>query len=153
MQTWKLLEKFSNNPNIQLVLKPHPMENSKEYQRTLEKFSPSDAKIIRGNLLELLFISSLTISIMSSTIFDSFAMKRPVIQVKFGNYFSSPWDDYHSKVVFSSEINDLSYSIQKVLSNTSLYNDLINNGNMFINEHYNIPEKKPDLDLKRIIEE
>jgi len=78
-KTLDFIENFSNDPNFQLVLKPHPREKSEEYQKILEIFLPKNAKIIQGNLLELLYISSLTVAINSSTIFDSFAMKKPVI--------------------------------------------------------------------------
>lgn len=154
VQTWKvLLENFSNDPNFQLVLKPHPREKSEEYKKILEIFSPTDAKIIQGNLLELLYISSLTVVINSSTIFDSFAMKKPVIQVKFGNYISMSWDDFIPKVVYQTELKNLPDSIRKILTSKELQNELKANGIQFIKEYYNIPEITPDSHLKKIIED
>jgi hypothetical protein len=152
-QTWKvLLENFADNPNIQLVLKPHPSEDPKEYQKVLDNYPSSNAKIIQGNLVELLFISSLVISISSTTILDSLAMKTPVIQVKFENLISFPWEDYTSNGIHYSNTNDLTKDITKILEQEDYYKNLIDSGSKFIKDYYNIPEEKPDLVVKKLIE-
>ena len=71
------------------------------YEEILASFSPSNAKIIQGNLYELIYLSSLIVSVFSSTMLDALCFDKPVIRVKFENEFISTLDS--SKVIFLSK--------------------------------------------------
>lgn len=150
-QAWRyLLENFSNKEDFYLILKPHPRENPVTYEKILNEFNPSNAQIIREDLLELIHISSTVISIMSTTIFDSVCMKKPVIQLKFDNSYSTPLDDYPD-VVLNCELSNLLENIQRLLSDEEIQLKLYTNSRKFIKESYNIPEKNPELILKELL--
>jgi len=150
-QAWRyILEHFSNNEEFFLILKPHPNENPKTYEKILKKFNASNAKIIQENLLELIHMSSVVISIMSTTIFDSICMGKPVVVLKFGEAYSNPLDDYPN-VVLNTSLSKLSENITKILSDDNLKNELLTNSRKFIKESYNIPEESPESLLKQII--
>jgi len=152
VQIWQyLLENFGNNENYYLILKPHPTENSLTYEKILEKFNCTNAKIIQGNIFELIFISSLIVSIFSTIMFDSMCLKKPVIKVKFEDSYSSLLDEF-TNVVFSSDLASLSRNIQKVLTNSEIRNNLLRVSAEFTKNSYNIPEENPRDILKDVFE-
>jgi len=150
-QTWKYLVKnFANKENYQIILKPHPAENTQLYENILKKNNCSNIKIIQGNLLELIYMSSMIVSIFSSTMLDALCFKKPVIKVNFGNAYSTPLDGYG--VVINSELDDLQKNIQMIVTDDKIRNKLKKNCFQFIKDSYNIPEQKPESILKKVLE-
>jgi len=150
-QTWQyLLENFRNDHDFFIILKPHPLENPVTYEKILKTYNTSNARIIQGNLLELIYVASVVVSIFSTTMFDSLCLRKPVIQLKFGDTYSTPLDDYQ-KAVFASDLKHLAENIRKILNSAELRNNLIKNGLRCTKDSYNIPEKNPDSLLSEII--
>lgn len=154
-QVWEnLLKHFSNKKNFVVILKPHPGESIEEYQKILERYSPSNFKIISGNLTELLFLSTIVVSHQSTVIIDANCMDRPVIEIK--------WDDQNDdslsfdklKVSIPTKVEYLSKIILDLINNEGLQNILRENRKPFLKTHCNIPYNTSDLAtiLKKIIE-
>jgi len=150
-QTWRnLLENFASDNNYQIILKPHPAENPITYEKILKEYDCSNAKIIQGNLLELIFVSSILVSIFSSTMIDALCLKKPVVKVIFGDAYSTPLDD--SDVAVNSELSDLSKNIRLILNDEAIKNNLKKNSVQFIKYACNIPEEKPETILEKVLE-
>lgn len=150
-QIWRhLLENFANKNNFYLVLKPHPSENISAYEKILNELQVSNAKIIQGELFEMIYTASVVISIASTTILDAICLRKPVIRVKFKNVTSPiPYDEYG--VVLSSELDVLSKNIESLVNKKDIQDDLLKNGFQFIKEQYNIPEEDPQSILEYIL--
>ncbi len=150
-QVWrKLLTNFGNNHDYYLVLKPHPSENISAYEKIRNELKISNAEVIQGELFEMIYASSVMISIGSTTILDAICLHKPVIQVKFKNITSPiPYEKYG--VVLPSELDDLSKNIEILLEKKDIQDDLLKKGFKFIKEQYNIPEHEPQLLLKSIL--
>jgi len=150
-QIWRhLLENFANKNNFYLVLKPHPSENISAYEKILNELQVSNAKIIQGELFEMIYTASVVISIASTTILDAICLRKPVIRVKFKNVTSPiPYDEYG--VVLSSELDVLSKNIESLVNKKDIQDDLLKNGFQFIKEQYNIPEEDPQSILESIL--
>ena len=63
----KLLENFANNVQFLIIVKPHPNEDTLEYEKIIKQFSANNFKIIQGDLFELIHISSLVLSVELSS--------------------------------------------------------------------------------------
>ena len=146
----ELLKNFGDDENYQFILKPHPAEDPTKFQNILKENSFNNFQVIQGNLMELIFASSLVVSTFSSSIFDAICMKKPVIQLDNGDSYSTPLDDYED-VVIKSNLSELSSNIRLVFSDSSIQKVLLKNAINFINEAYNLPEKNPSDILKKII--
>jgi len=152
-QVWRyLLKNFGNNEEYYLILKPHPLEDLSTYENVLHEKEFSNAQVIQGNLIELIYISSIVVSIFSTTIFDSMCFKKPVIQVKFeGASYSLPFND--SNIGVQSSLHSLSNKIIEILQNNSLQNTIVENNSRFIKEFYGIPEKNMESKLNYLIKD
>ena len=150
-QIWKyLLEHFGNNDEYFLVLKPHPQEsNVLVYQNLLSELNIKNAKIIHDNLFELIFISSIVLSVSSSTIFDSLIFKKPVIRIKFQNEKHSILDN--SKAIISLNLNELKDKIQDLNNSSDQQSLMLKEIELFIMEHYGIPSNEPKKALMKIL--
>jgi CDP-glycerol glycerophosphotransferase (TagB/SpsB family) len=146
----ELLKNFGNDKNFQFILKPHPAEDPTKHRKILEENSFNNFQVIQGNLLELIFTSSLIVSTFSSSIFDALCMRKPVIQLDNEDTYSSPIDDYED-VVIKSSLSELSSNIRLVFSDSSIQTILLKNTINFISDAYNLPEKNPSDILKKII--
>lgn len=151
VKIWEhLLKNFKNNNNIFLVLKPHPTEkNITVYENLISKYSISNASIISGDLIELVSLSSLTITVFSSVMIDSLCMKKPVIRVKFPGDENPIFDN--SNAVVTIDINSLTSKINELFSSEQLYKTLISNSSVFVKDHYGIPENNPKNIIQKII--
>ncbi len=151
-QVWRyLLENFANDEKFFIILKPHPGENTVMYQDMMKEFAPTNARIIEGQLFELLHLSSIVISIISTTLLDSLCLKRPTIRVKFPNMKPFlPYDEYQA--VVSTELNNLASSITELLNNDSIRNKLLQNSMKFVKEQFNIPEENPEKIIAKILD-
>lgn len=146
----QLLKKFSNHKKYTIILKPHPSENSIAYEKLIEEYDAKNFKIIQGNLFELIFISSIIISTISNTIMDAITLKKPVIQVSFKEIdHPIPFSKYG--VVLKSKLDDLHYSVEKLLNNPDLCQKILKNSEVFVKEQYNIPENNPKGIIKQIL--
>jgi len=146
----KLIESFGNNSDFIVLLKPHPRDNVKFYEKILKESKCTNVKIIFGNLLELLYISSVVVSTFSNAIIDAMCLKKPVVQVNFENLeLHMPYDDFNA--VFSTSLQNISSGIQNVIDNSKRRSELIKNGEDFIKKCYNIPEDNPISILQKIV--
>ena len=150
-QVWNyLLENFSDSKTYEIILKPHPNENTLVYQNLLQKTENTNARIIDGDIFELIYTSDLIISIFSSFMLDALCFNKPIIRVKFNDEEPIlPYDDY--SVILSSSLENLKSNINKLFEDDSFRNKLIKNSNLFVKLQYNIPESKIDFtDLLKI---
>ena len=108
-QVWRyLLKNFASKDDYYIILKPHPDENIEIYKKILESYPNSNAQIIDGDLFELIHLSSLVLSIISTVIIDALSLKKHVIKIDFG--FSNPiYDDTNS--IVKSRLEDLDQKI------------------------------------------
>ncbi|MEX1053805.1 MAG: hypothetical protein WEC35_05330 [Nitrosopumilaceae archaeon] len=150
-QVWRyLLDNFANDNDFFVILKPHPDENVSIYEQIMNEYKMPNARIIQGELFELIYASSVIISIISTTIIDAICLRKPVIRVKFRNSEPPiPYDKYG--VVLSSELDNLSQSVRMLLNDDETRKNIIKNGLKFIKEQYNVPEEDPELILERIL--
>lgn len=152
VQIWnKLIEKFANNKNYFLILKPHPSETDVSvYQEAVQQFNAKNTLILNGDLFELLFISDIVVSVYSTTMLDAICFEKPVIQVKFKNETHPiPFEKYG--VVLTSSTNNLHNSILQIFSNDEIKNDLHKNRIDFLSNQYGIPEDNPEGKIKDIL--
>jgi len=151
-QVWRfLLKNFGNDEKFFIVLKPHPDENTVIYQDIMKEYALTNARIIEGQLFELLHLSSVVISIVSTTLLDSLCLQRPTIRVKFANMKPFlPYDEYQA--VVSTELNDLARSVIELLNSDSIRNKLLQNSMKFVKEQFNIPEENPEEIIAKILD-
>lgn len=145
-----LLKNFSNKNDFEIILKPHPTEDPKSYEKIIKKYNAKNFQVIQDNLFELIHISNMVISIYSNSIMDALCLKKPVIRVNFDNVkHIVPYDEF--EVVVSCELCNLSQEIKNIISNKKLRDKLSHNRDKFIKEQYKIPEDNPTLLLDKIL--
>ncbi|MEX0764816.1 MAG: hypothetical protein WD966_03020 [Nitrosopumilaceae archaeon] len=144
----KLLELFANKDEYYVILKPKIHESVKVYENLISKFNCKNFSIIRGNLLELIYMSDLLIAVDSSTLVDAMALNKIVIGVKFGNYITS----VPLASSFFTDFNSLSKSIQDVLFDNSLQEKMKEDLQEFNYDQFNIPNEDAFGILKSILE-
>lgn len=137
----------SDLTNLQML---EYFSNSKKPILVSTSGSLTNAKIIQGNLYELIYLSSLIVSVFSSTMLDALCFNKPVIRVKFGNEFISTIDS--SKVIQSTELSTLSENILNVLSDDNIRKEIDANRSFFIKDQYGIPENEPAKILSKLLE-
>jgi len=141
-QIWNyLLDNFSDPETYEIILKPHPNENTLVYENLLQKKGNINARIIDGEIFELIYISDLVISIRSTFIVDALCFNKSVIRVKFNDEKSLiPYDDFD--VLLASNLENLKTNVDKLFEDASFRNKLFKNLDLFKKFLYNIPEPK-----------
>ena len=150
VRIWEhLLRNFSNKNDFFIILKPHPQEKNIDiYKKFLNENKSKNFKIIQGNILELIHISSLVVSVFSSTMLDSLCFKKPVIRVKFED--ENPIFD-RTDAVLKTNLESLSSNILEILENEETKNNLLKKGKEFVFAHYGIPEENISLKIRKIL--
>ncbi len=147
----ELLEKFSNDDGFLIIIKPHPSENIDYYERMILKYNAYNFKIIQGNLFELLFVSDIVISIFSTVLVDSIALRRPTIRVKFeGSSALIPYESYN--VLIESTLDSLKNNILEIFTNDQLVENLTKNRIEFLKHQYNIPNQSITSQIKSLLD-
>ena len=151
-KVWEaLIKNLGNNKEFFIILKPHPGENTKIYYKILEKYNVTNCKIINDDLFELVFLSSLVISIYSTTILDAICCRKPVIRVKFTNTMPTlPYDE--NCVVQSCSLDKLVETITELKDDPKIREKLLENGEKFAEQQYSIYNNDMSLTLKKILE-
>jgi hypothetical protein len=151
-QIWKkLLQSFGNDSNYYIILKPHPAEkNIAIYKQILEENFCDNAAISDDGIFELIFASTILVSVFSSTIFDSMFFKKPTIRVKFKNEKHPIFDT--TEGVFTSSFSELQKNIIKIVNNKNDLNHILNESKKLLKEHYGLPINNPGNILNEIIE-
>ena len=148
---WKyLLKYFQSKKEFQLILKPHPIDNPLFYESMINEFSDVNAKVIKGNFYEILFISSILVSARSTTITDAMVFEKSVIEVKFDKNITSIIDDYENGILVS-DIDNLGDNILKLLNDKNLQVYLNKKNEKLIKDLYNIPEEHPEKILDKLL--
>ncbi len=145
-QIWRyLLENFGNDKEFFIILKPHPQENTRVYEKILEEARSSNARIIQDSLHELLYISSVVLSNHSTVIMDAVCLKKPVLEVKW-DYIEDRFLRFDkSGIVFPTKINQLVENINKIINDDEIKNTLLKNRTKFLKDQFNIPVDKSEL--------
>ena len=152
VQIWKkLLETYSNNSDYYLILKPHPGEkNIQIYERILKDFNSENAKIIQSNINELIFISSIVISVFSTSMLDSLCFKKAVVKVQFDEDDDSIFNN--TNAIINSSLDNLPSSIKKIFADNEFKDRLSSHTKEFILDNYGIPNENIDNMLSKILE-
>jgi len=152
VQIWEnLLNNFKSMDDVFLILKPHPSEKNIEiYQKLIKKYNSNNSLIINGNLKELLYITTITISVFSSVMIDSLCFQKPVLRVKFDDDKHPIFDSCSS--IISTDLLLLENNIMKILESKEFRNKLSKDIGKFVNEHYGIPEIHPEKILGKLLE-
>ena len=147
----KLLQNFGNRDEYTIILKPHPNENTSVYENILKEKDVNNARILQGNLFELIHISSVVIAVFSNVMTDALCLEKPVIRVKFDDVeHTVPYDKFG--VVVSTDLDGMVPEIHKILDNEDQRKNLKKNLSQFLKEQNNIPVENPDLILEKILE-
>lgn len=146
-----LLQNFGNNEDYFIIVKPKSQDFSLNYEKILSKYGFSNTKVIRENLFELIFISSIVIATNSSSIFDSLCFLKPVIQVLFDDVqYPMPFDNLG--VVFTTNLNKLAINLKYILGHDETKKELEKKISQFVKNYCNIPEDNPELLLQQILD-
>ena len=152
-QIWNhLISKFLNNPNVILILKPHPWDIPTKYQELIQNSGSTNAYVIQGNLLELIYLSSVVVSTFSTTMIDALCFGKPVVQVRFDKIdYKMPFDNLD--VIMPKNLEDLSEGILEILNNEELRKKMVRNSGKFVKKYYNIPIDNPESILQNVLNE
>jgi len=146
-----LLNSFGNSDEYLIILKPHPSEFIETYSKIISSYNVNNFKIIQGNLFELIFVSNLVISIFSTVLVDSIALKKSTLRIKFeGSSPLIPYQNYN--VLLECELNQLYNKINEFFNQDEEKNILNKNRDIFLKEHYNIPNYDVDSQLKSLLD-
>ena len=150
-QIWRTMLEYAQRPNTPTVLlKPHPNDDISFYSNIQSDYEKDNACIVQGDLLELIYISSITVSTYSTAVLDALAMRKPVIQVTFDNTDTHmPTDEYNATL--KTPIPSLTDTVDSLLKNDSQKRSLADNAKSFIKDYYNIPENNPSVTLQQAL--
>jgi len=147
----KLLEIANKNNEFFIIIKPHPADNPQDYQSIIDQTGSHNAKVLQGNLIELILNSNVVVSTISTSIIDAMCLNKPVIQVKFEQVeMKLPYDDYETVLV--SKLNNLEENIQKIINDKDLCQKLLEQEQKFVKKYYNIGGENPRNIIRGILE-
>ena len=114
----KLLELYSNNENIFVILKPHPSgENTDSYKKMIKSFNCNNFEIKQGSLFELTSVSDLVIAVYSNTLLDTITIGKPTISV---NFTGKDFPFKNLDTLITTELENLGNKINNILKTFKL---------------------------------
>ena len=135
-----LLKNFALKNNFFLILKPHPYEDITSYEKIFSKYNqPENAKIIDGDILELIQLSNLLVSSFSTSIVDAICLKKPVIEMIWDGVQQEEinFNDFH--ITIPSTLKQLPEQILSLLNNKSIQENTLKNREQFLHYHFSVP--------------
>jgi len=152
VRIWKnLLENFKDRPEFYILLKPHPGDNSQNYQKILEKIGCKNAHVVFDNVLEIISISDLVVTMFSSIIVDALCLGKNVLEINYANT-ESPIQFNKMGIVTQSNLENIRSDIDKIFDNSQIQTPLTANNAKIVKEIYNIPENNIIEILKNSID-
>ena len=146
----KLLEIANKRNDFFIIIKPHADDNPQDYQSIIDQKGSDNAKVLQGDLIELILNSDIVISTVSTSIIDAMCMNKPVIQVKFEEVeMKQPYDEYEA--VLESKLNNLKENIQKIINDKDLCQKLLEQEHKFVKKYYNISGENPRNIINKIL--
>jgi len=143
----RLLNDFQKQDDYVLIIKPKAGDDIEQYKRILDDSKNINAKILQGDIFEIIFISSIIVATNSSAIIDSLCFDKPVVQVRFESIdYHMPFDKYD--VVFPTLLDKMSEDLIKIMNDEQEQKKLKQNSSDFIKKYYNIPETDPEKVLQ-----
>lgn len=147
-----IIIEFNKLPDIQIVIKPHPLEK----KRQLEKLIWPNSKNVlvlpeNSNTYESIYSCDLMLALFSTTITEALMLNKPVIIVNLTGQ-ANPMTYVESKVALNvSKIEELGKTINDVLHGVSIGEELAKARNDFIYEHcYKMDGKATDRVIETI---
>lgn len=132
----KVFSSMKNFPEVQLVVKPHPAEESKLHELILRETSQNNIIIKKDlDIFELLFSSEIVITMFSTVGLEAIILDKPVITINLTNKPDSyPYAESGAALgVYKPE--DISNAIKKVLYDPEVGMALKKCRKKFVYEH------------------
>lgn len=144
-KTWKAKERtefiisvvkaVKEFPDKQLVIKLHPIENVKDYEKILNEIDSNTILCKDINIYGLIYASEILMTVSSTTALEAMILGKPVIIVDFTNKpIPTIYAECGAAVGVYNEA-DLAPTIEKVLYSQKVQRELKNNRKKFVYEH------------------
>ena len=134
-----ICEKIIKN-NQKLIVKLHPSIDQMDLTSVIHEVDPTISIFRRGELSKLLTNCKLYVNVgISTSILDAFIAKKPVIFVKTRRHDLGEFDV--SNYVLNTTIENFDTSLNKVLSNATFYDSLLQKGNAYVEKYFSNPGK------------
>lgn len=147
-----LADKFGNNQNFQIILKPHPRENIKIYRQIINEKNLSNFQILQNPIQQLLVVCDMLVTVMTTAVLEAMVLKKPVLLVKVSENIDF---DYLSTVksgaAIEAKLDNLENKISKVIEDHELVSNMNKNAAKLVKYHFNFPEKQINEKIVRIL--
>jgi len=122
--------------NKKLIIKLHPWQEEFFPSEIIEAIHPDVQIIKEKNILDLIENCSIFITIdTSTTILEAFSLEKPSISVSAKNYGWGIPSIFKNNYCLNIPPSKFSQIFEKIISNKSYRNQLIINGNLFLNNY------------------
>jgi len=119
-----------------LIIKLHPWQEEFFPNDIIQSIDSSIKIVKEGSILDLIKNCQFFITIdVSTTILEAFMLKKPVISVSVKEYGWGSPSIFQNEACLTTSPSNFHDSFNQLLMNTSLQNDFIKNGNLFINNY------------------
>ena len=122
--------------NKKIIIKPHPQKNQNE-QEIINKIDPTIKIILSGDVQPLIKSADLVISIdVTTVILEAMIMEKPIISIRMKEHYGVPEIFNYCEQI---NINSLDSWLKSFYNDPNLKNDLIIQGNKFIQMYFANP--------------
>jgi len=119
-----------------LIIKLHPWQEEFFPNDIIQSIDPSIKIVKEGSILDLIKNCQFFITIdVSTTILEAFMLKKPVISVSVKDYGWGSPSIFQNEACLTTNSANFQDSLEKLLTDILLQNDLIKNGNLFIKSY------------------
>ena len=131
-----LIQIFNTSKNLEkkLIVKLHPYENDHNEEKIARNIDKSISVVKKKNLKSLLINSDIVISLgtsISTAILDAIILGKPVIRLKFGEWYG----DYGDGCCLNVEKDEFEEILNKIINENKFRQELILKQNEFLNEY------------------
>ena len=137
-----VIEKFGNNTNFQIIIKPHPRDNIDVYEKIKNDLNISNLIITYNPIQQLLLLCDVFVCVMSTTILEALVLNKPVILVKISDSIDFDYLSIaKSGTGLEAKLDELEEKILKVLEDKELVSKLNEKGSELARYHFNYTSK------------
>ena len=127
---------FNTSKNIKrkLIVKLHPYENDHNEEKIARKIDKSISVVKKQNLTSLLLSSDIVISLgtsISTAVIDAIILGKPVIRLKFGEWYG----DYGDGSCLNVEKDEFEETLSRIINDNKFCRELILKQKKFLNEY------------------
>lgn len=133
-----IIKDLGTRNDLQIILKPHPTEDTTVYKLLVDKYKASNVRILTNPIQQLLPVCDVFVTVASTTANEALLFNKLVVITQFVKFKEFlPWAE--SGAALGVKVEELPNTLLRIIEDKELVERLKHKSMEFVKEHFNFP--------------